>query len=370
MSTDIQCIYCQSYGPFSKEHAIPACLGEFKNFPVLINRVCGCCNHRIGRMEEQFCRCGPEGLFRSALGITGRSSHIRVNPFGRGSAGGKAINLVAPLPESISEPPSERIPVLWEFNPGGGTLREVRQIVLRDEQGRWHQIRIPDWMREPELLRQAINELDIESIEEARYFADPEDMPWVESLVRGLGGLCDPGHIPEPSITQNPVAHFQVTDFYFRAIAKCGFHYLLAVVHEIHGSEPSFAPLRNFIINGGDWEQVFSQEQTTLIAYPEPGYRLNRWAHVIVVEWENGTVQVRTQFFVGPNYEPPVYKIRIANNVDNLIDVGWKGHLFAYFPGGKRGRYYGEVINLIQRYTLIDSNNPARTVYLPGSPSA
>lgn len=318
-------------------------------------------------MEQQFCRCGPEGFRRSALGITGRPSHTRVNPFERGSSKGKAIDLVAPLPESLSGPPEERIPILWEFNPGGGTTRAVRQIILQDEQGRWHQIRIPDWMREPAQLRQAINELDIESIKEARYFADPEDMPRLESLVRGLGGSCGPLHTPEPSITtQNAVAHFQVTDFYFRAVAKCGFHYLLAVVPEIHGSEPPFAPLRNFIINGGDWKEVINEEQGSLIDYPGPGYRLNRWGHVVVAEWQNGNVQVRTQFFVGPKDEPPIYQIRIADDVDSLRDIGWKGHLLAYFHEGKRGRYYGQAISLIQRHTLI---SPTRTVYQPGRPS-
>ena len=143
MRTEPICIYCTSPGPFTNEHPIPACFGEFKELPVLKDRLCRNCNNTvISRMEQQLCRCGPEGFLRSALGIRGRESHEPVNPFLRGSSGARAIDLVAPLPETLAGPQEDQIPILWEFNPGGETIREVRQIILRDEQGCWHQIRI------------------------------------------------------------------------------------------------------------------------------------------------------------------------------------------------------------------------------------
>ena len=365
MRTEPICIYCTSPGPFTNEHPIPACFGEFKELPVLKDRLCRNCNNTvISRMEQQLCRCGPEGFLRSALGIRGRESHEPVNPFLRGSSGARAIDLVAPLPETLAGPQEDQIPILWEFNPGGETIREVRQIILRDEQGCWHQIRIPDWMTEPEQLREAIRELQLGSVEEARYFAQDEDIPWIESLVKGIGASTSAPQYGRPAVTEGANARVQVTDYYFRAVAKCAFHYLLVVRPELHGSEPCFAPIREFIIEGaGNWAEVVLQDRLPLIAYPSAKHRFSRWAHVIAAEWEQGTVEIRIQFFVGPVFEPMTYRVKLAEGVDELQDDGWCGHLLVYYPDRQQqGRYSGEAIRLLRRHGLLD---PARIAYLP-----
>lgn len=150
-----RCIYCESDGPFKNlEHPLPRCLGEFRDAPRLLDTICTDCNREIGRAEEQFCRAGPEAFFRAWFNVQGRSTHDQVNPFERGSAGAEAIDFVASHPES-------GLPILWEVNRGEQTIREVRQVVLIDDQGNVHQIRVRSWMTEPAHLRAEIDRLGI-----------------------------------------------------------------------------------------------------------------------------------------------------------------------------------------------------------------
>jgi len=78
----MHCIYCGSED-LSEEHYLPACLGSFKNYVPLTDRVCLKCNAICGQLDEQLCRSGGESYFRVFLGITGRKSHTKVNPFYR-----------------------------------------------------------------------------------------------------------------------------------------------------------------------------------------------------------------------------------------------------------------------------------------------
>jgi len=86
------CSYCGKEEANSQEHYLPACLGSFRNFGKLDNKMCRKCNSEIGRIEEQFCRCGPEAFFRIVLGIKGRKHHEKPSPFYRGSAGSGYIS--------------------------------------------------------------------------------------------------------------------------------------------------------------------------------------------------------------------------------------------------------------------------------------
>lgn len=206
-------------------------------------------------------------------------------------------------------------------------------------------------MKEPDQLRKAISDKGIAKIQTAYAFAEDKEIPWIQNLLRGMGEISE--WTEEKVITvNNPVATIQVTSAYFRAIAKCVFHYFLTVVPEVLGSEPQFEPLRDFIIKGGDIDRFFQQETRPVIAYPHPHLRPSSYGHVVVAEWEEGRIWGRCQFFIGPDYEPRVNRIKIADHA-NQLDVerlkvrGHKGHFFAYFPGGHRGRFDGEVSELI-----------------------
>lgn len=89
------CIYCNKREADSKEHAIPAAFGmdNIKGFSTLDGKLCSECNSYIGNIEEQFLRCSPEAFLRYINDIQGRKTHKKINPFVRGSAGGKPIKV-------------------------------------------------------------------------------------------------------------------------------------------------------------------------------------------------------------------------------------------------------------------------------------
>jgi len=82
----------------SREHYLPACLGNFRNYEPLRDKVCRGCNAKLSLLDEQFCRCGPEGFLRYYLGLRGRKQHKKPSPFYRGSAGGRWIEIKARHP--------------------------------------------------------------------------------------------------------------------------------------------------------------------------------------------------------------------------------------------------------------------------------
>ena len=176
------CIYCNSDGPFGRreEHTLPRGFGEFKDAPFLKGRVCLECNNEIGRFEEQLCRSGVEAFFREYLGIEGRRSHQRVNPFLRGSSGAEPIDFVAHHSQVGCE-------VLWELNPGERTVREVRQVILIPEKGHSKALRIRDWMKTSDQLKAEIKKLSLGKLKEIRYFAADDELDSVKSIVQPLG---------------------------------------------------------------------------------------------------------------------------------------------------------------------------------------
>ncbi len=93
-NVDMQCLYCSAPGD-SLEHALPAALGEFRDAPNLANRVCTPCNNtRLGVLDEQLTRCGPEAFLRKFYDIRGRTAtHDKVNIFERRSAGGQRVDM-------------------------------------------------------------------------------------------------------------------------------------------------------------------------------------------------------------------------------------------------------------------------------------
>ena len=93
------CIYCSRVAD-SVEHPLPAAFGEFKSAPLLENRICKKCNNQsLGILDEQLTRCGPEAFFRKLYDVHGRTTHEKINPFERGSAGARRLNARAVDPK-------------------------------------------------------------------------------------------------------------------------------------------------------------------------------------------------------------------------------------------------------------------------------
>lgn len=316
---------------------------------MLTDCVCTECNGAIGQAEEQLGRSGPEAFLRSFYNIAGRASHKQVNPFLRGSAGAHAIDFVAPHRES-------GIPILWEFNRQGRTVREVSQVVVVDVRGVAHQIRISKHMTETSQLREHIEKLDVE-VASIQAFAEDAELPRVEELVKGLGFGIKWESSPEGEAISNPAVNFQVTNGYFRAIAKVGFHYLLATTRKVDGTEPEFSPIRDFIRRGlGTIDDFVEQQVGSLVARPSKKHRPERPAHLLVAEWSAGQAEARMQFFFGPEYQPPIYRVRLGRDLSGLAGRGAIGHCYAYFEPERRGRYAGKVSRL-----LVQHRTPPRT---------
>ena len=97
------CIYCPQTAD-SLEHPLPAAFGEFENAPHLVDRICRKCNNeRLGVLDEQLTRCGPEAFIRRFYGVQGRGSHDPVNSFYRGSAKGQRLEMKVFDPKSFKK---------------------------------------------------------------------------------------------------------------------------------------------------------------------------------------------------------------------------------------------------------------------------
>jgi hypothetical protein len=93
----------------------------------LEGRVCDTCNNRrLGVLDEQLARCGPEGFFRKWYGIEGRAHHERVNPFYREGAGGRRQELGA-------WDPVWGVEVNLEVE--NGQARQLRELMFIEPQG-------------------------------------------------------------------------------------------------------------------------------------------------------------------------------------------------------------------------------------------
>jgi hypothetical protein len=167
------CIYCTSE-PDSEEHHLPYALGKFKGYIALRDAVCATCNGICGRLDEQLSRTGIEAWHRVRLGISGRKKHEKVNPFYRGSAGGKPIKVMGLNPDTGSVIPLELI--------GGNEVRELRCITLTTVDGTDYRINIPNGMSTEQFKRQ-VGLLPVKEFKMADISAGDEDAAWVEELV-------------------------------------------------------------------------------------------------------------------------------------------------------------------------------------------
>lgn len=156
LSQEFHCIYCRENKALSGEHYLPACLGKFLNFEQLYNKICSNCNGKLGQLEEQFCRCGPEAFLRIVVGVKGRKHHKRVNPFYRGSSGLKPIIIE-------SQHPKLDCSIFCEIEKGGKTGHPAKQIIIRDLSGKHHSVLITEKIKTPDDLMRELKERGLEN---------------------------------------------------------------------------------------------------------------------------------------------------------------------------------------------------------------
>lgn len=328
------CIYCPQT-PDSREHPLPAALGEFRDAPYLKNRICKRCNNRLGLLDEQLTRCGPEALLRKRYGIPGRSTHDSVKSFERGSADGDRLDLRT-MDDVLG------IEVLLEVE--NGTVSRMRQLVIFDNSGKPYHPPIPRGSS-PQELRAAFNRLGVvQPRGDFQFFCAPEETEWVAQLIKEAWPSVSFGESISGSTTsKGAVGTVGLTDRYFRAMAKIGFHYFLTQFPQYSGHEPMFSEIREFIMqDGGGVDRandfVGKREHALLGALLDPNVRPDGWrAHVLCAEVIPGECLAYVQTFVTEDWAAPAYAVRLSRDA-SIVDRSATGHAYMYYRGGREGK--------------------------------
>lgn len=340
-----RCLYC-SEEPKSEEHPLPAAFGEFINAPTLKDYICGRCNSkRIGLLDEQYVRCGPEGLLRKKFGIEGREHHEKVNPFYRGSAGGRRI-------EFLTWDDAFQCEINVELL-GGDQGRQLCELILREKMGQTppHHIALKPEMTAEELLK-IFAGLKMKGELESRITYDPATEQWAPELIKKAWPSVSMSEgIVGATNFRGGIAKFQVTDRFYRAIAKIGFHYFLTQFPKYTGHEAIFSDIRNFIIE--DSKELVPARVNQFIGvrpYPlampmsDPRIITNGWVgHLLCAEVREGVCLAHYEPFISPEGRLRARTIYLGRD-DTVGESAIQAHLHRYYEHGKQGRFSGEAL--------------------------
>ncbi|MGE5648305.1 MAG: hypothetical protein ACM336_21205 [Acidobacteriota bacterium] len=318
------CIYCKEREADAREHYLPQCLGRFQHFEPLLNRLCQKCNETISALEREFCRRSPEAVVRSTGWIKGQTHGSKrtrrpAHLYQPEQIGGKHLYMYGPDPETGRE-------ILWQTDTKPGTIKEISQFVLFDDQGEeTHHIPIPTEIRTGrelvDLFRAAGVTFPIpkaqviaSSGDEDRVQAMCDELHWTFVFQRRKGGRVS--------------RQFLKGEFgpaYFRALAKIGFHYALRYIPTITGNEGAFRDLRSFIRDGaGDHRQFLTECGTASNPDGPPGHILT------VIANPDSPIIVNLQFFAGCKIELPQWRLVLGDNPTALHVEQSSAHFFSY----------------------------------------
>ena len=333
------CIYCHDKEALSGEHYLPACLGKFLNFRLLRDKLCSDCNRKLGQLEEQFCRCGPEAFFRIVVGVKGRKHHNTVNPFYRGSAGAKPIMIE-------SQHPKLNCSFFCEIEKGGKTGHPAKQIVVRDSAGNHHSILITEKIETPDDLLRELRNRGLENSTFVECWASDEEREQMEMLcqVARIGISWSEMSPFEQLPKMRFVSTITVNSTYFRAIAKIVFHYFLKHFTQFTGFEKEFEGIKEFIMKGNGSDRFVKEVPGSFVYGLGYGVTTDRWGHLLAVDKTEKSIRAMLHFFVGPGIAPSrYYEVYIGNNPQRIIYPQAIGHQFVYFDEPDRQGYCGRV---------------------------
>jgi len=232
-----------------------------------------------------------------------------------------------------------------------GQVRQSRQIVIVEATGKTHTLPIPPDLRDPEKLRESYQKLGVTQPIDVRLVYDPDERVWLEPLVKAAwpsASFVERG-FGARNYADGAVVKLQLTDRYFRAIAKIAFHYFLTQFPDYDGSEPCFSGIRDFIINDGGLDHVntfIGERGNPLLGPMMSGGRPDGWiAHVVCAEIREECL-AHVQLFVCKEYRAPVYTVRLGAGF-RTRQWAATGHIYKYFGDGPRGRFSGEARPLV-----------------------
>jgi|GEM_PF-3341390 len=235
--------------------------------------------------------------------------------------------------------------------------RHVRQVIfIRD--GQPHHVPIKA-QTTPEQLRAAFDHLGIGNFEEIRLVCEQKEMTSMQQLVQAAWPSTTVAEVGLTAVTYDgAMVDIQVTNRYFRAIAKIGFHYFLTQFPEFRGNEPIFADIRDFILNDAhpvERANTFMGERALpLIGEMLSGSPKGWQGHAVCAELKGDARLAHVQMFLSEDYASRIYTIRLA--LDSDLHSRGSGHLYVYYQEGLQGGYAGEAYRLGSSATDI----PAR----------
>jgi len=265
-----------------------------------------------------------------------------VNVFERGSAGGHRLEMKAH---------DSRLGIEVLFECENGTYRQQRQLVFVEKGGSTKHLPIREGTTS-EQLRTEYQRLGVNRPCDVHTVYDPATEQWVETLLKEVfpSATFGEGNIAGTSY-QRAVVDIRVTNRYFRAVAKIGFHYFLTQFPEYAGHEPRFSEIRQFIMeSSGDVDRanefIGKREHALLAEMLTPGVHPDGWrAHVLCAETKPGECVAYVQMFVSEDWAAPIYAVRLAPDAA-LVDCRATGHAYMYYENGHEGKFAGEVITL------------------------
>jgi len=226
------------------------------------------------------------------------------------------------------------------------------------EEGKIIPIPLPEKITSGSDLLKHLSEHNLEKADPVYYFSAPEEWDDLAAIIHQLWPDEKVNRMPvieDKSTVATPVK-ITVTDHYFRALAKIGFHYFLAVSQpRFKGTETAFEPIRSFIRDGkGRPEDFVVQNDKPILHDLDRGYSISRLGHLLTARIGMRWIKARVQFFIGPEYLPPIFDIRLGRNPSKIIYPERFGHFYYYFSEEDKSSYDGEVAPIrIVRKSLI-----------------
>ncbi|MGK2860242.1 MAG: hypothetical protein ACSLFQ_23850 [Thermoanaerobaculia bacterium] len=241
----------------------------------------------------------------------------------------------------------------------GGVTLAARQLILV-KNGRPHHIPIREGTT-PEQLREAIERLGVSTPESGQIVCSQEDRDWVLALLQSVWPSANLVQAGETSgVYGGATVGVTLTDRYFRAVAKIGFHYFLTQFPSYSGHESGFAELKGYILDEQgpvECANVFiGKRQLPLMgAFVAQGARPKGWkAHVLCAEVKDSACLAHVQLFLSEDWPAPTYTIRLGV-APRAANQG-TGHLYLYDESGRSDRFVGEA----HRLTCTTTDLPAK----------
>lgn len=343
-----KCLYCgQCFEPTegAGDHVLPSGLfGEFEGDSTF-RGCCQRCNNHLGRHEQVLSQGSPLGWYRWHVKPNLHRRRKRGSLRPRGSKGASApVFTMEHRGRTLLVNPSDENPT---------DVSCVNQLVIRDGEGRDHHVRVfPNMTKER--LKSEIDRLSITTRKSIFVDCEQHLTDHVLELLRELHPaiqIVEQQGIGPCNRKVRGKAVFRFDVRYFQALAKIAFHYYLMHGRRgLSGHEELFAPVREFIRDGGDPEVFFhdSGKRFTLpFCKNEAGQVMvpDNWVHVLALNEHKGRIVVLLQFFVGPEAAPPPIYITLGSLRGHPAlpaAVGAKAHLY-WIDQGRSDRFAGRV---------------------------